>query len=174
MVRRRVLGAVGACALAALTVPVAAPAWAATGRVLATSPSEGAALREAPGAVRLVLSDVPDPALSHVSVRDAHGNDVRDGDVARAVGRELRQPVAIATTGDFTVAYHVTFVSAGEVTGVARFSVGTGQAPAAVAVGEHEHHQVDPLSGTLLVVDAAVLVGVALLLLRRPAPPLDP
>jgi hypothetical protein len=57
-----------------------------------------------------------------------------------------------------------------EPTGQVRFSVGTGARPStedAPAAGAHQHGP-DPLSATLLVVDAVVLVG-AVLMLKRPS-----
>jgi methionine-rich copper-binding protein CopC len=154
--------------------------WASDG-LTSADPADGAALDAAPGAVVLMFSASPEPDLSHVSTRDGSGTEVGTGAVVRAGSAGLRLPVSIRSTGDYTIAYHVVFDDGTDVIGVLRFSVGTGVPPPrldtaqaakvrrSVAAG-HEH-TVDPLSGSLLVVDLVVLVSVVLLLLRRPANP---
>jgi methionine-rich copper-binding protein CopC len=143
---------------------------------VATDPADGAVLSRAPAAIELTLSAAPDPAASHVSVRDASGAPVDSGPPTAAGGRRLVQPVAVTGDGDYVVAYHVTFAYAGEVTGVVRFSVDTGRAPAGAVMGTDaaaHNHGPDPFSAALLLADVLVLGAVVLLLLRRPPPPLD-
>jgi hypothetical protein len=127
--------------------------------------------------VNLMLSAAPDPNLSHVSVVDSDRRPVGTGDLTLVGGRQLRQPVRIAARGNYTIAYHITFEDGSDLIGVVRFSVGTGVAPpvpdaagqrADEDLAQQHVHDIDPMSGVLLVADLAVLVAVALLLLRRP------
>jgi copper resistance protein C len=167
------VGLAGGCLLPA------APAWAAD-RLTAAEPGSGAALATAPPAVQLSFSASPVPAESHLSVRDATGQDLTTGEPTRSGTHALRLPVSIRGTGDITVAYHVVFTDGADLFGALRFSVGTGVAPqplpaAQVAQARQEldsahQHGVDPLSALLLVVDAAVLAGVVLVLFLRPRP----
>ncbi|MEU1969438.1 copper resistance CopC family protein [Micromonospora sediminicola] len=142
-------------------------------RVLTATPADGSALATAPGQVTLRLSSGADPVLSHVTVRDSTGATVNDGQ-AKTDGRSgLRQPVRPLGTGDYSVAFHITFTNGQDDIGVLRFSVGTGAAPrddgeipeAITDPGGHAHG-VDPIGATLLVVDGLVLLAVIILLLR--------
>lgn len=160
---------------------VAAPsaAWAGGG-VVASNPVNGAALGTAPSDVDLTFSLTPDASASHVSTRDDAGREVGSDEVTRSGIDELRLPVHITAPGVYTVAYHVRFTDGTDVIGVLRFSVGTGIAPPVVNAAEQReaealvlaghNHDVDPLSASIMVVDAVVLIGVILLLMRRPAP----
>lgn len=150
--------------------------WAGDG-LASSDPPEGAALATAPAAVVLTFSAPVDPGQSHVSAQDDAGRDL-GADTPTAVGRAgLRLPVSIRTPGDYTIAYHVVFDDGTDAVGVLRFSVGTGKEPAALDadaqrqarqnVTSGHDHTVDPLSGTLLVADLAVLLGALLLLSRR-------
>jgi len=172
-VRRRLLVALSSVAFAVLVPP--APAWAG-GTLVGGDPADGAVLPSAPTSVELEFSAAPDPALSHISVRDAAGHEVSSGPAVRDSGRTLRQPVAATEPGDYSVAFHVEFADGSELVGARFFSAGTGLPPAAgaaeraaatAAVGAHEHG-VDPLSAVLLVVDLVVGLSVVLLLMRRP------
>lgn len=141
------------------------------GRVTGTDPVDGSAVDRLPDKIRLVLSGPADPALSHITVRDAAGTVVNRGEV-RAAADELSQPVTATERGVFTVAYHVTFQDGREVVGSVWFSVGTGVPPPAdtqVPPDAQGHvHEIDPLSAGLLAVDVSVLLGaVSLLLLGR-------
>lgn len=162
-------------AAAALSVPaLAAPATAAPDAVLSTGPADGAVLSEAPDEVWLELSARPDPALSHVVVRDGAGTTVSTGAPALAGEHRLRQLVRPGAGGDYSVAYHVELAGGAEVAGILRFSVGTGRPPAGQAAvpivdGGHGEHGVDPIGAVMLTVDAAVLLAVLVLLRRRPA-----
>lgn len=171
-----ILALAGAC----LWTPTAAPAG---GGLTASTPPAQAALPSAPAAVELTFSATPLDGASHVSVLDGGGRTVNSAP-ASFLGRTLRQPVAAAGRGDYTVAYHVEFVEGGEATGSLRFSVGTGVPPGspdeamrlatADAIDTHQH-SIDPFSAVLLVVDGIVVAGViALLWLRRPPPRAGP
>ena len=161
---------------AALVLAVPAAGWARD-EVATSDPADRSALGTAPAAVNLVLSAVPDPGLSHVSVVDADRRQVGSGDLSLVGERQLRLPVRITARGNYTAAYHITFEDGSELTGVVRFSVGTGVSPpvpdaagqrADEELAQQHNHDIDPMSGVLLVADLVVLVAVALLLLRRP------
>lgn len=182
---RRLIGGVALSALVGVTAAVftAAPGWAADSLTFA-DPADGVALAAAPHEVVLAFSAIPDPSLSHVSTLDSSGTDVGTGE-PRGYGRAgLRLSVAIRSIGEFTIAYHVVFGDGTDLTGVLRFSVGTGVAPSPLTAGQVQRarqavaaghvHTVDPVSGTLLVADVVVLIGVLLMLRRRPGPPYGP
>jgi methionine-rich copper-binding protein CopC len=170
---------VSAALCAATLVMSPAAGWAAD-TLVSTVPANGAALATAPDSMRLVFSGVLDLSASHVAAYDDAGTRLNSG-ALRTVGEHtLVQAVTPARVGTVVAAYHVTFADGGELSGVVRFSVGTGQPPtvvdggaqrAAVAEAQAAHHGVDALSATLLVADGVVLVGVVLLLLRRRRPP---
>ncbi|WP_158554078.1 copper resistance CopC family protein [Micromonospora deserti] len=183
---RRTLAVTTALVGVGLAVAVGATARQSTGepaRVLRTTPADGAALAAGPGEVVLRLSTRPDPALSHVTVRDSAGTTVNAGRLSTDEETLLRQPARLALAGDYSVAYHVTFANGRDAAGVLRFSVGTGSAPRstdpipdAVPDTDGHAHGVDPVGATLLVLDGVVLVAVLVLLRLRPAPrrPLAP
>jgi len=153
------------------TLAVPAPVFA-SGGLTGSNPPDQAILATAPAVVELTFSAPPDLRDSHVTARDATDTTLNTAPLSRADARTLRQPVAVRSAGDVTVAYHVSLRDGTEVSGSIRFSVGTGRPPvlgaaAQAAVGSHEHG-VDPLSAILLVVDAAVAFGVVLLLMLRP------
>jgi copper resistance protein C len=163
-------------AVAGLGVSTPAAAWAGDAPVTAT-PTADAVLTAAPTEVALTFAADVQPELSHVAVLDAAGTDLATGDYDLPDPRRMALPVRIGATGDFTVAYHVTFPDGTSATGAYRFSVGTGRAPAPLdeaarlaatdSITEHAH-SVDGLSAVILVVDAAVLFGVLALLWLRP------
>ncbi|MDG4758515.1 copper resistance CopC family protein [Micromonospora sp. WMMD710] len=143
-------------------------------RVLAVAPAGDTALATTPGEVTLRLSTGADPALSHITVRDSAGETVNDGRLRTTGETGLRQPVRADRSGDYTVAYHVTFTNGQDASGALRFSVGTGTAPGdtgeipdAIPDSAGHGHGVDPVGATLLVVDGLVLLVVLVLLLRR-------
>jgi methionine-rich copper-binding protein CopC len=146
--------------------------------VVGGDPADRSALGQAPSTVVLTFSETPDDSQSHVTVWDAAQNSVDTGTLT-ASGLSLRQPVAITSAGNYTVAYHVVFTDGTDTIGVRSFSVGTGAPPpvppaalqqAAVNSVESGHdHGVDPASALLLLVNVIVLAVIAFLLLRRPA-----
>jgi methionine-rich copper-binding protein CopC len=174
LIRRAAAVVAVAVTIAGLVVPGAA--WARSAPVSA-DPPPGAALATAPVEVTLTFGSDVDAGSSHVAVLDAAGVDVATGDPRQPQPRQLRLPVRITASGDFTVAYHVTFTEGTEVTGFHRFSVGTGVAPppldetlreAAADTVEQHSHGIDGVSATMLIVDAAVLFGALALLWLRP------
>ncbi|HTJ36943.1 MAG TPA: copper resistance CopC family protein [Dactylosporangium sp.] len=148
----------------ALTAPVPS--------IVDSMPGDGAALSAPPAAVELLGSRPIDAGASHVGVRDAQGRAV-PADPPAADGSRLRAAVRLPGRGDYTVAYHVVFAGGGEAIGSFGFSVGTAVRPPRAAPAPPSHagheHGVDPFGASLLLLDAAVLLGAALLLLRRPA-----
>lgn len=148
--------------------------------VTSLAPADLAVLAVAPAAVELAVSGTLAPAYSHVVVVDGDGRDVSTGEPAPSAGdTTLRLPVEITSSGDFAVAYHLTFVDGDELSGIWSFSVGTGVPPAAAGEGpdqaglvdraESEHaHGVDPVGATLLVIDGLVVVAFLIMLRLRP------
>ncbi|KXK63422.1 hypothetical protein AWW66_03700 [Micromonospora rosaria] len=173
--RRTALAAAVAAGLVALVL-TPGPARA-QGDLVAADPPAGATLTAAPAEVALTFGAEVDETDSHVAVLDAAGARIVEEPARPSGGAGLRLPVRIDAAGDYTVAYHVTFVDGGTATGAHRFSVGTGRAPAPLdaaarqastdAVRTHGH-TVDGFSAFLLVVDGAVLVVVLALLWLRP------
>ncbi|MBB5870032.1 methionine-rich copper-binding protein CopC [Allocatelliglobosispora scoriae] len=164
-------------ALVATTLLLApdAPQARVEATVTSVSPADGAVLAAPPATVELLLSAVPDPGLSHITVRDRGGTVVNTGELGRD-GDLLRQPVTVNGSGDFSATYHVTLADGEELTGSMRFSVGTGAAPGEVAVvAEDLHsHGVDPLGATLLVIDGAALLAFFAFLWFKPRRRQDP
>jgi copper resistance protein C len=168
--RRQLLlfGAVSAAILLVLSAWYARPAAPASDRVLATVPADGGVLVHPPGEVDLRLSAPPDPALSHVTVRDGAGSVVNAGTLRESGTDGLAQPIRNPAPGTFTVTYHVVFADGQERIGSVRFSAGTGAPPSDVTVPAESHvHGVDPVSAVLLVADVVVLLGAVVLLLFR-------
>jgi methionine-rich copper-binding protein CopC len=160
-----------------------AAAYAGDG-VVSSSPVDGTAIGSAPAEVRLTFDAPPDATDSHLAVYDSTEARLDSGPL-RVSGRdELTQAVHPAARGDVVVAYHVVLSDGTELTGRVRFSVGTGLAPARddnpavakanAAVAGHQHG-VDPIGGTVLVIDGVVLAGAVVMLFLRPArrPKLD-
>lgn len=143
----------------------------------AADPAPGASLAAMPAAVTLRFPDDVDAGSSHVAVTAPDGSDLADGEPGQPDAAVLRQPVRVGVAGDVTVAYHVILGDGTSVTGAYRFSAGTGTAPAPLdlageraatsAVTGHRH-EVDPLSAVLLVIDGAVVLALAGLLVLRP------
>jgi methionine-rich copper-binding protein CopC len=179
--RVRAAAVCAACVTAALGT-VAAPPSAAWARdtIVASIPADFSALQTGPTEIDLTGSTRPDPSLSHISLWDGDGNSVAADAEPGVRGNVLWCPVRITSTGNFSIAYHVVFANGDDTIGVVHFSVGTGVPPpvppAAVtraeteAAATHQHSGVDPIGGTLLVVDVVVLAGVLILLLIKPRP----
>ncbi|AEB46038.1 MULTISPECIES: copper resistance protein CopC [Micromonospora] len=171
---------------ALLTVFVAAALAAtpgvglAAGDLTATDPPDGAALDAPPSAVTLTFSRRPDVDESHVSVRNDAGQDRTAGALAGDDGNSLRMPVALKPGGDYTIAFHVVFADGSDLTGIKRFSVGTGAPPAPLSAEvaqrtresvqqRHSGHGPDWIRSSMLMLNGLVLVGVVVLLVvRRP------
>ena len=173
--------AVAAAVLSLIGLTVVAPtmAWARQDGGVVAVPAAGAALGTAPADVTLTFNDAVDPDQSHVVVDDSAGTNVAAGEYQLLDPRVVRLPVHITTSGDFTVAYHITLTDGTTVTALYRFSVGTGRPPAVLdeaarasateAVTQHAHG-IDGLSAVLVVADGLVLLAALVLLLRRPRP----
>ncbi len=153
-----------------------APAWAGP-TVVTVTPADGSALAGDPGEVSVTFSAPLDPASTHLAVLGPDNAEVPAGQPRPDGTGGLRLPVTLAQAGDYTLAYHVVFTDGAELTGLSRFSVGTGVAPVpagariralAQSVALGHDHGVDPVGATMLLLDAGVLVVVVLLLVRRP------
>ncbi|MDQ7904037.1 copper resistance protein CopC [Phytohabitans sp. ZYX-F-186] len=164
---RRYRLAVAAVALTAAGVAALFALAPAGPAVTSATPPEGTALAVPPDAVELAVSKRPDVGRSHVSVVDGSGSPVRAGPLAAVGADRLRLPVAIVGRGTFTVAYHVELAGGGELAGSWRFGIGATPAGPAPEQEAAHAHGVDPIGATLLVVDGLVVLGVAVLLLRR-------
>ncbi|MEV8513839.1 copper resistance CopC family protein [Dactylosporangium sp. NPDC051484] len=148
--------------------------------VVSVDPADATALSATPTEIVLTCTGPPDADASHVTVRDGTGKALTAGVEARAVGSTLHLPVTFTTNGDFTVVYHVVLANGDDAVGVARFSIGTGVAPSVpprsvqddelASATAHQHGGVDPLGGTLLLIDVLVVFGAGLLLISRPGP----
>lgn len=165
-----------AAAVAAVVGLCPAAAWA-RGTAVVSDPPDNAALSTAPASVTLTGQSAPDPAASHVSLWDATGRPLDTGAPLTAHGNSLSRRVTIPGSGDYTVTYHLVFADGSDAVGAVHFSVGTGTPPSApspaaeaaeAAAGAHQHTGVDPLGGSLLIVDVVVLAGALLLLATRP------
>lgn len=147
-------------------------------RLTGASPGNLDRLGAPPASVTLTFNARPDGGLSHVAVVDPAGGDAtRAGH--RVTGTTVVQPVSIAGTGTYRVVYHAVFADGrDDLTGHLAFTVAGPPAPAsdrgrsasdgsatvpgagAAAGGRHAGHgMVDPVTGGLLALDAAVLVG---------------
>jgi len=141
--------------------------------VTSTDPADRATLARAPTEVVLSFTAAVDPDLSHVSIQDSSGVFLTAGPPRPGRPEQLRQPITGATTGDVTVAYHVTFVDGRQLAGTVRFTVGARNATGPAGAGEapalspHEHG-VDPLSAALLLLDGIVVLTAVVVLVRRP------
>jgi methionine-rich copper-binding protein CopC len=187
--RSTVLVAALGAVLAAPTALTAAPAWAHT-RLVSSTPSAGAPV-EAPGEVALVFTDLVQPDLSALSVRDADGEEhvsgaPSPGGDGSSVSQALRSPLE---PGTYRVAYRVLAADGHPVTGsfeitaVARASVTPPPAPSTTAPtalptpeartggamqpAAAESDDEDGLPVLPLVAGGLVAAGVAGLLARR-------
>jgi methionine-rich copper-binding protein CopC len=126
---------VAACAIVVLAVGLAVsstqrpPGPGRAAALASTDPADGAALVGAPSGVELSFTAVPDPDLSHISVRDGSGTALDAGRPRLVQPERLRQPIhgtAAPPDGpvDMTVSYHVIFTDGRELAGTLHFSVG--------------------------------------------------
>ncbi|MFD2762731.1 copper resistance CopC family protein [Micromonospora eburnea] len=144
--------------------------------VVSIVPADGAVLADPPDVVEIHVSGRPDARRSHISVYDGDSARIDTGEVSAAGDDGLRQAIGLNRPADLTVAYHIVTVDGRDVSGIARFAVGTAggaaprpSRPAAPPAGAHAHG-VDPFGAALLAVDGlALLVVVALLVRRRAA-----
>jgi methionine-rich copper-binding protein CopC len=171
--RRSRPAGIAAVAAVAVLVLVVGIGWAtrrpAPG-VVTTSPVDGSTLARGPTEVELSFSGPLDPDRSHVAVRDASGASANAARAALVAADRIRQPVNILAPGPVTVTYHATLLDGGQIAGPLSFSVGAGGRDIVAAADVHGHG-IDPLSAALLVADGAVVLAVAVLLMRRPRRP---
>jgi methionine-rich copper-binding protein CopC len=157
------------CLVAALPAVLPAPAaGSAAGGLQSSTPADGAVLSTAPSAVELTFASDPDLGRSHVTAHGADGQQLDAGSLVRAGTGSVRLPVTRPARGTVVVVYHAVLAGGEEPTGQVRFSVGTGAPPSTADAPATHQHGPDPLSATLLVLDAVVLVG-AVLMLKRPS-----
>ncbi|MDT5038398.1 MAG: copper resistance protein [Micromonosporaceae bacterium] len=195
MWRRRV-GAVAVAVTAFVVAARACSAPPAPVALTAVEPANGSVLTAAPVGVSLVFTAPVDARLVHLTVANADGVSVISG-TPRPSGPRVVVPVTVSAGGRYVISYHVALPGGREATGLSAFTMAgdtagtavsragsTGRVPAdraaggaaaaaggvAVAAGGHVHGGKDPLSLALVLVDVALIVGVAALLIRRPRP----
>ncbi|MFF2043135.1 copper resistance protein CopC [Kitasatospora sp. NPDC058170] len=142
-------------------------------RLSGATPSDGGAVAEAPEEVALTFSgDDFSPESVYLQVNGPDGSSVTDG-TARVDGRRVVSPVRIGTPGDYLVTYRLT-LGGREVSGTTAFAVGPAAvgrpvaAPADDGLPAHDHGTEGVWNLLLLCVDAVLLPGAVLLMLRRP------
>jgi copper transport protein len=126
---RRLLAAVPAAAVVAIFLLFMGPAPAdAHAGLTSSDPAAGATVPVAPRVVTLTFTEAPDPALSVVSILDAGGTEVQEGE-PDASGNSLTQGVQVGLeTGVYTVNWRVVSAIDGHAT-AGSFSFGV-NAPA--------------------------------------------
>ncbi|GIJ76517.1 copper transport protein [Micromonospora phaseoli] len=141
-------------------------------KVVSVVPADGAVVTAAPAAVQIRVSGRPDLARSHIAVYDDGSSRLDTGAVSPDGDDGLSQAIVLDRPAEIAVAYHVVSVDGRVVSGIARFTVGVTDGPAAPPPTAHAHG-VDPFGAALLVIDGIALLVVVLLLFRRPPVP-DP
>ncbi|GLW68400.1 hypothetical protein Kpho02_06990 [Kitasatospora phosalacinea] len=144
-------------------------------RLAGVTPADGSAQDRAPAEVALTFSgDDFRPGTVYLQVNGPDGTSVTDGP-PRLDGHRLVTPVRIDARGSYQVTYRLVLDGGREVSGTTAFGVGTaaapGDRPATPADDDAPTHQhgVDGAWNLLLIcVDALLLPGAALLLLRAP------
>ncbi|MFC9324299.1 copper resistance CopC family protein [Kitasatospora sp. NPDC057015] len=172
--QRRMVGA-----LAVLAVLLAALAWASSSvpvRLTAVTPGDGGAVAQPPEQVELTFSGSLTPESVFVQVSSADGASVSRGRPT-VEGQRLLVPVSITARGTYLVVYRLGLGGDREVAGRTGFTVGPvplvgasselGQAADDSAAHDHAHAE-GPWNGALLVLDAGLVAGVVVLMVRRP------
>ncbi|BFV55600.1 hypothetical protein KCMC57_up07040 [Kitasatospora sp. CMC57] len=140
-------------------------------RLSVAAPADGTAVAAAPGEVVLTFGGEKGIESVFLRVAAEGGPEVNRGP-ARVEGRRVVAPVRITGPGTYLTTYRLTLTGGGEVSGVTAFSVGPpASAPAAQnesSPAAHDHGFEGPFNMALLAVDAVLVVGSLLLVLRRP------
>ncbi|GAA2797129.1 hypothetical protein GCM10010441_22890 [Kitasatospora paracochleata] len=166
-----------AIGVAVVVVLLAGLAWISARepvRLAGAAPADGGALAEAPKEVALTFAgDDFRPQSLYLQVNGPDGAPVTQG-TPELDGRRLVAPVRITATGSYLVTYRLTLGGGREVSGTTAFAVGPGAVgrPAGENADDgllpHDH-AVDGVWNLLLIcVDAVLLPGAVLLMLRRP------
>ncbi|KQV19222.1 MULTISPECIES: copper resistance protein CopC [unclassified Kitasatospora] len=162
-----------AAGLGLLVLVLLSLAWVSSAepvRLSVAAPADGTAVRTAPGEVTLTFGGEQGIETVFLRVAAEGGAEVNRGP-ARVEGRRVVAPVRITDPGTYLTTYRLTLTGGGEVSGVTAFSVGPpGSAPAAQSESSpaHDHGLEGPLNVALLALDAVLVVGSLLLVLRRP------
>jgi methionine-rich copper-binding protein CopC len=169
---------------AALVVAARACSAGAAPTLTEVEPANGSVLAAAPAGVSFVFTAPVDSQLVHVTVADARGVSVISG-TARPSGLRVVVPVTVHASGEYFVDYHVALAGGRETSGLSGFTVVSGTGGTVTsragstrrvppdqtdAAGGHVHGSKDALSLAFVLVDAALIVAVLALLLRRPRP----
>ncbi|MQS10747.1 copper resistance protein CopC [Streptomyces kaniharaensis] len=168
-----------ATGVAALVVLLVAVGWLSSSepvRLKAATPADGGSVQSPPAEVALAFTGELRPRSVFVRVTGENGVAV-DGSAPRVDGQRVITPVSISRTGAYLVTYRLALAGGGEVSGVTGFSVGSGAAgpqgdTGAVSGpsghGAHDHGVDGPWNIALLCLDALLLPGAVLLMIRRP------
>ncbi|MFK0193677.1 copper resistance protein CopC [Kitasatospora sp. NPDC090308] len=143
-------------------------------RLAGITPADGSALTRAPGEVALTFSgDDFHPSAVYLQVNGPDGTPVTDGP-PRLDGRRLVAQVRTDAAGTYRVVYRLVLDTDREVSGTTAFDLGTTTAPrpgtplAEDTAPAHSHAVDGAWNLLLLAVDAVLLPGALLLMLRRP------
>ena len=158
--KTRIALSLAAAALVALVVAATVQAHA---ELIATTPPDGAVLREAPRGVVLRFDEPLESSFATVEVRDPFGRRVDDRQLARVDPRTLKAPISRSLSrGTYRVDWHVVSEDSHPIGGSFTFSVGAPSATGpAAAGGLGPPNYVDPLFGFVRFLDFALLLLVA-------------
>nr|WTA64414.1 copper resistance protein CopC [Micromonospora sp. NBC_00855] len=142
-------------------------------RLEAVVPGTAAVLSSPPTEVALIFSAPPRFVERHVTVAGPDGAVVASGE-PRLDGSRVVLPLTAATTGTYTVGYHVRLSDGRELSGLSGFTVDPvaaqrlGAAPVAVAdTAGHEHASPEGWNLALLGLDLVLILVVLLVMLPR-------
>ncbi|MFD8594417.1 copper resistance protein CopC [Kitasatospora sp. NPDC059646] len=141
-------------------------------RLAGITPADGSALERAPQEVALSFTgDDFRPGSVYLQVNGPDGTPVTDGP-PRLDGRRLVAPLRTDARGGYRVVYRLVLDGGREVAGTTGFDVGPAARPGTAPVNENadaHNHAIDGAWNLLLlVVDAVLLPGAVLLMLRGP------
>lgn len=148
---------------AALLALVVVPAAQAHAELIATTPPDGAVLRDAPRAVVLRFDEPLESSFATVEVRDPFGRRVDDRQLTRVDPRTLKAPISRSLSrGTYRVDWHVVSEDSHPIGGSFVFSVGARSATGPAAGGGlGPPGYVDALFGVVRFLDFALLLLVA-------------
>jgi copper transport protein len=174
--------AIGLAVVVVLLVAVAWVSSAVPARLAQVAPADGGSVPTPPAEVALSFSGTFHPKSLFVQVNAADGSSVNAGR-AQLDGRRVAVPVTIGGRGSYVVTYRITLDGGRDVSGVTNFTVAPG-APASSTGGAagqsdganaqpqadavHDHGVEGPWNLSLLVVDALLIPGAVVLVVRRP------
>ncbi|MFE7562081.1 copper resistance protein CopC [Kitasatospora sp. NPDC057500] len=168
-----------AIGLGLLVVVLAAVGWLSSAeevKLSGASPAAGGRVAQAPAEVALTFSGAVRSSTLMLAVNGTDGTSVTDGTPELDGGR-LSVPVSITEPGAYRVTYRLALDRGRVVSGTTEFVVGDGPLPeGAEELAEagsdsddgHGHGVEGPFNIALLCLDALLLPGALVLMLRRP------